>query len=205
MSLATIIKKIGEEALAQSQEILEQARTEDQRITTYARVKAEEEAEQIIQHAQAELEMLKKKQMATTLLHMRKKKLDNRQRILGEVFEEVLRRISSFDDKHQQNMIKTILLSVSEEWKATLLFSKADKSLVNQQFIEEINAELAAQKRKLHFTLSSNIADIDRGFIVDFKDFEMNYSVEKVLSSLWEEMKGDVSKQLFEDAPVEEG
>ena len=198
MSLASIIKKIDEEAAAQGQEIIEQARTEDEQIIAYARLKADEEAEQIVRHSQEELGVLKNKQMATTLLHMRKKKLDNRQRILSDVFAEVLQRVNSLEDEQRRAIIKTILLSVSEERKGSVIFSEADKSLVNRKFIEEINTELEKQERKLHFSLSTRTADIERGFIVDFKDFDMNYSVEKVLSSLWEEMKGEVSKRLFE-------
>ena len=166
---------------------------------------AEEEAEQILRQTQTELEVFKKKQMATTLLQVRKEKLHNRQQILETVFHEVLRRISSFDDAQQQKIIKTMLLSVSEERKATLLLSKADKSLVNKEFIEAINTELAAQHRKLHFTLSAKTAAIDRGFIVDFKDFEITYSIEKILESVWEERKGEVSTQLFANNSDREG
>ncbi len=205
MSLATIITKIEEEASVQSQEILEQANIEAQQILTQARVKAEEEAEQILQQTQTELEGFKKKQMATTLLQVRKEKLHNRQQILRNVFDEVLRRISSFEDTQQQNIIKTILLSVPEERDATLLFSQADKSLGSREFIEAINVELAARHRKLHFTASTDTANIERGVIVDFKDFEINYSVENILASVWEKMKGEVSTQLFANDVEKEG
>jgi vacuolar-type H+-ATPase subunit E/Vma4 len=198
MSLASIIKKIEADATAQSEEIIEQARIEDEQITTYARLKAEEEAEQIVRHAEEELQTLKNKQMATALLHMRKEKLDNRQRILSDVFTEVLQRVNSFDDDQRRGIIKTILLSIGEERKGSVLFSQADKSVVNQKFIEEINAELEKHKRNLQFTFSSKTADIERGFIVDFKDFDMNYSVEKILSELWEDIKSEVSTRLFE-------
>ena len=198
MSLATIIKKIDEEAIAQSQDIIEQARVEDGQIIAYARLKAEEEAESIIRHNKEELQTLKSKQMATTLLHMRKEKLDNRQRILKDVFSKALSQISSYDEDKRRAMIKTILLSVTEERQGTILLSKADKPLIDAQFVEDINKELELQHRKLRFTLSNNTADIDRGFVVDFNDFDINYSIEKVLSGLWEEIKGEVSKRLFE-------
>ncbi|GAK59875.1 hypothetical protein U27_06861 [Candidatus Vecturithrix granuli] len=199
MSLATIIKKIDEEAEAQCQELIAQARVEDEQIVTYARVKAQEEAVNILRHAEEELQTVKSKQMATTLLHLRKEKLDNRQRILQEVFTETLRRVAALTPDQRRAIIKTILLSVKEERQGSILPSISDRSLLDQAFLQEINDELAQQGRSLRFTLSERSAEIDQGFIVDFEDFDVNYSVEKVLTGLWEDIKGDVSKRLFEN------
>jgi vacuolar-type H+-ATPase subunit E/Vma4 len=198
MSLATIIHKIEVEAEAQCQEILEQARIEDEQIVTYARVKAEEEAANILHHAREDLRTTQKKQMATTLLHQRKEKLDNRQRILRDVFSETLRRVNAFDADQRRSMFKTILLSVAEERPGAILASAPDKPLFDQAFLQAVNDELAQQNRPLRYTLSDDTAPIDQGVILDFEDFEVNYSVEKVLVGLWEEMKGEVSKRLFE-------
>lgn len=198
MSLVTIIKKIEEEAEAQSQEIIDQARTDDEQIITYARLKAKEEAAQIVHHTEEELQSFKSKQMATTLLHLRKEKLDNRQRILKDVFSETLRQVREYDADQCRAIIKTILLSVTEERQGSILFSETDKPLIDRKFIDDINAELNQQGRKLKFTLSNKTADIGRGFIVDFKDFEINYSFEKVLSGLWTEIESEVAKRLFE-------
>ncbi|MDY0094089.1 MAG: V-type ATP synthase subunit E family protein [Candidatus Vecturithrix sp.] len=198
MSLATIIKKIDEEADVQCQELIAQARVEDEQIVTYARVKAQEEAANILRHAEEELQTTKNKHMGTTLLHLRKEKLDNRQRILQEVFAETLRQIAALTPDQRRAMIKAILLSVKEERQGTILSSAADQALIDQAFLQEINDELAQQNRSLRFTLSERTAEIDQGFIVDFEDFDVNYSIEKVLTGLWEDMKGDVSKRLFE-------
>ena len=199
MSLATIIKKIEEEAEAQWQELIAQAREEDGQIVTFARVKAQEEAANILRHTEEELQTIKSKQMATTLLHLRKEKLDNRQRILQEVFAETLRRVAALAPDQRRAIIKTILLSVMEERQGSILPSTADQPLIDQALLQEINDELAQQGRLLRFTLSERTAEIDQGFIVDFEDFDVNYSVEKVLTGLWEDMKGDVSKRLFEN------
>lgn len=199
MSLATIIKKIDEEAEAQCQELIAQAREEDEQIVTYARVKAREEAANILRHAEEELQTVKSKHKATTLLHLRKEKLDNRQRILQEVFTETLRRVAALTPDQRRAITKTILLSVMEERQGNILPSASDQPLIDQAFLQEINDELAQQGRSLRFTLSERTAEIDQGFIVDFEDFDVNYSVEKVLTGLWEDMKGDVSKRLFEN------
>lgn len=197
MSLATIIQKIEAEAEGQCQEIIEQARTEDEQIVTYARVKAQEEAESLLRHAREELQTTQKKQMATTLLHQRKEKLDNRQRILKDVFTEALRRVAAFDADQRRSMIKTILLAVAEERAGTILPSESDAALFDQAFLQEINDELARQNRALRFTLSEQTANIDQGCIIDFDDFEVNYAVEKMLSGVWENIKSDVSQRLF--------
>ncbi len=198
MSLATIIKKIEEEAEAQGQEIIDQARIDDEQISKYARLKAEEEAAQIVHHAEEELQSFKSKQMATTSLHLRKEKLNNRQRILQDVVSKALEQVREYDADQRQAIMKTILLSVSEERQGSVLFSKTDQPLIDQKFIDDINAEFKEQNRKLTLTLSNTIANIERGCIVDFEDFEVNYSFENILSGLWTEIERDVSKQLFE-------
>lgn len=200
MSLSTIIEKIGEEARRQCDEILAHAHVEAEQIAEHSRQKTDEEVAHILRHAQEDVELTKNKRVATAQLHARKERLDCRQQILDSVFEEALQRVYAHDDEHRLELIKTILLSVPEEREGTVIPSKADQDLITQTFIQQINQELAAQKRALTFSLSSENADIRQGFILDFHEFDVNYSTEKVFSGLWEEIKGDVSKRLFDEA-----
>jgi V/A-type H+-transporting ATPase subunit E len=204
MSLATIIKKINDEAEAQSQQIIDRANAEAEKILEHGRKKAEEEAVQIIRHAEEELENLKNKRMATTLLHMRKEKLDHRQQILSEVFKKALSRIQSYDIDQYQEGARQLLMAIGEEKQGSILLSRADKSFIDESFVDKINAELQEQKRKLRFKLSNKLAQVERGFIVDFRDFEVNYSIEVILSDLWTKIEGDVSDRLFEDESIKE-
>ncbi len=198
MSLVTIIKKIEDEAEAHGQKLIAKAQAEGEQIVAHGREEAEKEATQIVHHAEEELQSFKNKQMATTLLRMRKEKLDKRQRILDEIFSKALERILASDVDQYTAMLRNILLSVEEEKEGSIIPSEADKPLITQEFLEDINTELKNRNQKLQFKLARKTADIEKGFILDFKDFEMNYSVEKILSGLWEDIKGEVSKQLFE-------
>jgi vacuolar-type H+-ATPase subunit E/Vma4 len=65
--------------------------------------------------------------------------------------------------------------------------------------VDDINAELAKRKRKLHFQLAEKRAAIKKGCIVDFGEFEMNFSFETLLTGMWERVKSEVSQQLFGD------
>ena len=64
MSLSTIIQKIDAEAEASHQKILEQANAEAGRILEQARVDAEQEAANIHQHADDDLQSFSQKQTA---------------------------------------------------------------------------------------------------------------------------------------------
>ena len=205
MSLATILEKIQAEANAHGEQILAQARHADGQFAMHARTQAEAEAAQILRHASEELQALQRKEMATTLLHLRKAKLDNRQRLLEAVFAEALRRITSYNAAEGQAAMRAILLAIPEERPGQILLSDRDRPLVTLEFIADINAALAAQGRKLQFTISPQTVAIENGFILDFIDFEMNYSIEKVLAGLWEEIRGDVSRRLFHDQDAVEG
>jgi V/A-type H+-transporting ATPase subunit E len=198
MSLATIIKKIEDEAEAHGQKLIAEAQAEGEQVVAHGREEADKEAAQIVRHAEEELQSIKSRQMATTLLRLRKEKLDNRQQVLDKVFSQALDRILAYEADRYKAMLRNILLSVEEEQQGSIILSGADKPIITQDVIDDINAELKTRDRKLQFTLARKTADIEKGFIVDFKDFEMNYSVEKILSGLWEEIKGEVSKRLFE-------
>lgn len=200
MSLSTIIEKIGEEARRQCDEILAQAHLEAEQIAEHSRQKTDEEIAHILRHAQEEIELIKSKRVATAQLHARKERLDCRQQILDSVFEEALERVYAHDDAHRLELIKAILLSVPEEREGVILPACCDRDLFTPQFLQEINQELAARQRTLTFSLSPTCADIRQGFILDFHEFDVNYSTETVFSGLWEEIKGDVSKRLFDEA-----
>ncbi|GAK54036.1 hypothetical protein CLOSPO_02378 [Candidatus Moduliflexus flocculans] len=200
MSLSTIIEKIGEEARRQCDEILAKAHLEAEQIAEHSRQKTDEEVAHILRHAQEEVELTRNKRVATAQLHARKERLDRRQQILDSLFDEALERVYAHDDAHRLELIKTILLSVPEEREGVILPSCSDRYLFTPDFLQEINQELAARQRTLTYSLSSECANVRQGFLLDFHDFDVNYSTEKVFSGLWEEIKGDVSKQLFEEA-----
>jgi vacuolar-type H+-ATPase subunit E/Vma4 len=197
MSLTTIIKKIEEETDAQCQTLIANANAEAERILAHERQEAEKEAVHIMQRAEEDLQNLKNRELATNLLRMRKEKSDNRQQILTKVFEESLHRILDVPADQYTAMFKQILLTIDEERQGDIVLSKADQSLIRQKIIDEINVKLKNQGRKLRFTLSRKTVDLKKGFIIDFKDYEMNYSGEKILLGLWNEIKGEISTQLF--------
>jgi V/A-type H+-transporting ATPase subunit E len=199
MSLATIIKKIEDDAEAYGQKLIDQAHTEADQILAAGREEAEREAQQIIRQAEDEVQHFKNKQMATALLQVRKDKLDNRQQLLDEVFSKALDRILDCEAEQYKRIVKNILLSVDEERTGIIRLAHTDTSLITQEFVKEINTELKKQKRQLQFQLSSDTMEMKRGCILDFQDFEMNFSLETLLTEMWEGIRSDVSRQLFED------
>lgn len=199
MSLATILKKIDDEAEAYSQKLIEQARTESEKILAHARAEAKQEAAQITRQAENELQNFNQKQKATTLLQVRKEKLDQRQRMLDDVYQKALTRILACQPEHYKKILKQILLSVHEEREARMFVSQADHALLSKKFMDEVNAELAKQKRNLRVQLAKETVDIGRGCLLDFGEFEINFAFETLLTGLWSTLKGEVSRQLFGD------
>lgn len=203
MSLASIIQKIDAEAEAYGQKLIDNANAEAERIRAQGRRQAEAEAEQILAHTEEELRNFRNKQMATRQLRMRKEKLDNRQRILEDVFTKAVEQLLSSDPEQYRAMLRNILLSVDEERSGSIIASKADKAVITREFVNDVNAALEAQGRKLQFKLPKKTAAIERGLVIDFRDFEVNYSIEHVLRNLWEDLKRDVSARLFAESADE--
>ncbi len=199
MSLSTIIQKIDTEAGASRQKILAQANAEVERILQQAHIEAEQEAADILQRADNDLQSFTQKQTAAAQLQSRNQKLENRQRLLNDVRVRALERILACDDTQFAAIMKTVLLSVAEVQTGEIIPAEADAALFSKEFLADINAELEQQKRTLHYTLLSQASAIPRGCIIDFQDFEMNYSLENILAGLWEQMKHEVSAQLFND------
>jgi V/A-type H+/Na+-transporting ATPase subunit E len=199
MSLSTILKKIDDEADAYGQKLVEQARAEGEKLLAHNRAEAKQEAEQILRQAEIELQNLNNKQKATTLLQVRKQKLDNRQRLLDEIFVKALARIRACQPDQYKAIIKQILLSIAEEQPGQIRLAEPDQGIITKKFLDDVNTDLAKQKRALRFQLAPEAAVIGKGCIVDFGDFEMNFSFETLLTDLWENLKSEVSAQLFGD------
>jgi V/A-type H+-transporting ATPase subunit E len=199
MSLATIIQKIDAEAEASRQKILTQANAEAERIREQARTDAEREASDIRQQADHDLQSFTQKQLASAQLQARNRKMENRQEVLRDVYERALERILACEETQFEAVMKAILLTVTEERAGKIIPAKSDRSFFSKAFLEGINTELKTQKRSLRYTRSSKTATIPRGCIIDFQDFEMNYSLANILADLWEQMKPEVSAQLFSD------
>jgi V/A-type H+/Na+-transporting ATPase subunit E len=199
MSLATILKKIDDEAEAYAQKLIEQARTEGDKILAYNRAEAKQEAAQVHRQAELELQNFTNKQKATALLQVRKDKLDHRQCLLNEVYVQTLTRILACPNDQYKAIVKQILLSVEEERPATIRVAATDHGVITKKFIDEVNVELSRQKRALHFQLATQPVDIRKGCIVDFDEFEMNFAFETLLAGIWTSLKAEASRQLFGD------
>ena len=163
MSLATILKKIDDEAEAHAQKLLDQARAEGEKILAHGHTESEIEATQILRQAEIELQNFNNKQKATTLLQARKHKLDNRQHLLDEVFDQALARVRACEPDQYKAILTQMLLAVSEEQPARIRVAEPDRELITQEFLDEINQELARQKRALHFQLAPGTAAIGKG------------------------------------------
>ncbi len=199
MSLSTIIQKIEAEAEASRRKILAQAEADAEAILEEARTDAEQEAVDILRRTDADLLSFTQKQTASAQLQVRNQKLENRQRILNDVRTRALEVILACDEAHFAAIMKAALLSVDEELAGEIIPAEADTTFFSEKFLADINAELQQQKRALQYTLSSQVSAIPRGCIIDFHDFEMNYSLENILAGLWEQTKHEVSAQLFDD------
>lgn len=199
MSLSTILQKIDDEAEASGQKLIEQARAEGAKILAQSRAEAEQEAAQILQQSDVELQNFYHRQKAAALLQVRKQKLDQRQHVLDSVFDKALARICACPADQYLAMLKHILLKITEEQPGQIRVAEGDQGIITPQFIDAVNHDLTQQQRALRFQLASATATIPKGCIVDFGDFEMNFSFEILLADLWEGLKHEVSAQLFGD------
>ncbi|MDY0277639.1 MAG: V-type ATP synthase subunit E family protein [Acholeplasma sp.] len=126
-----------------------------------------------------------------------------KQSVIDDVFKKVEEKITNLIDddlldyvykslKKEELVGNEIFYTNKEEYKKFLkaLSSETAKKSVD---LDKLNALL-----KTKLVLSNQPIDVKGGFIIESKDFDLNFTIEEVISKLREKHEGSIIKELFE-------
>ncbi len=187
MPLESVIDEIYKKGEKQVQKIRKKAEEEAEKIVAEAKERAQDILRKAREEAEKEAERIRRQEISSVKLEMKRLMLGKQKEILDAVFESLKRRIQDIDVETRRRMM-TALIKSSVKPGMIIYSSRRDEDLV-KSIIQEL---------KLDVRYGGNIECLG-GIVVESSDGEvrMNLTFDELLNRLYEEKLSEVSKILF--------
>jgi len=195
--IGRIKERIIQEAQEKKQQILSKAEKEAEEILESSRQKAEEIRLKAIENAKKAAEDEKRKIISMAELEERKRFLGVKQQLIDQVFDEVKKRLENMEAQAYRKLLKQMLVKSNINGDEELIIAEKDKSVINAEFLKEVNSELEKLGKKGNLKLSSENRTMIGGFILKSKDFEINNSFDSFIKIQREDLETQIAKILF--------
>ena len=192
-----IVRRILDDADAKAEEIKTEAAEKAEAIEVEAGQKAARRREHVLKQAQKEAEEQKRRIIGVAQLEARKELLAAKQELISEAFRKALDQLVEMDDSSYFSTIRDLLLNFVESGTEKVVFSAGDLERLPENFLEDINTELAGQGEKGELALSNRPGDIRGGFILQAEGVELNCTFESLLTMKRDELEPEVAAMLF--------
>ena len=192
-----LARAILTEARDEAEQIKAEAKEKVDAIRKRAQAQAEEERKAILERAQEDAERFRSQAMATAQLKTRSMQLENREKLLDRVFEEVKKQLEAVKKRPDYDAIATLLLREAlTQLRVTKAEVRADVSTqkaLKKGALDEISKELKGE-----FTLGKAL-DEGTGILVDASDGKIHYdnTLETRLNRLQSTLRSSVYKVLM--------
>ena len=187
MALESVINEIYEKGRQEVQRIRDEAEKEAEKIIAEAKAKAEEIISKAKEEAEKEAEGLRRQEISSVKLGMKREMLNKQKEILDAVFEALKQRIQEMDIETRKKIIESLLKNYAQSGMV-VYSNKNDEDLV-KSIIQEL---------KLDVKYGGNIECLG-GVVLESEDGEvrLNLTFDELLNRLYEQKMGDVAKILF--------
>jgi len=192
-----LARAILTEARDEAEQIKAEAKEKVDAIRRRAQAQAEEERKAILERAQQDAERLRSQAMATAQLKGRSTQLENREKLLDSVFDEVKKQLDAVKKRPDYDAIATLLLREALTQlrvnKAEIKADELTQKALKKGTLDEISKELKGE-----FTLVGAIEE-GTGVVVDAADGKIHYdnTLETRLSRLQNTLRSSVYKVLM--------
>lgn len=197
MSLEKILEKIIQDNDKEIRKIIDEAESRASRIIEEAGGEAEKVVQELTREGEDNARKVGERIVTLASLESRKRILGEKQRILGEVYQEVEKRIRNLNGRDYRELVKRIMLQSCQTGEELVVVGKNDSKRIDEKLINSVNAELVKAGKKGKLKLSSEPASIADGFILKWGKIEISNSWENILRSLREKTEDEVIKLLF--------
>jgi len=197
MSLEKILEKIIQDSDEEIRKIIDEAESRASQIIEEGKREAERVVGELTREGIENARKVGERIVTLASLESRKRILGEKQRILGEVYREVEKRIRNLNGRDYRELVKRIMLESCQSGEELVVVGKNDRKRINQKLINSVNAELVKVGKKGKLKFSSEPASIPDGFILKSGKIEISNSWENILRSLREKTEDEVIKLLF--------
>jgi len=192
-----LARAILTEARDESEQIKAEAAEKAEAVRKRAQEQAEAERKMILDRANQDAERLRGQSVATAQLKVRSMKLEDREKLLDGVFEEVKKQLDTVKNRPDYDAIAALLLREAlTQLRVHNAEVKADESTqkaLKKGALDEISKELKGE-----FSLAGTL-DEGTGIMVDTVDGKIHYdnTLETRLSRLQNTLRSSVYKVLM--------
>jgi V/A-type H+-transporting ATPase subunit E len=197
MSLEKILEKIIQDSEQEIEKILGEAKARASQIIEEGRREAERVVQELTREGEENARKVRERIVTLASLESRKRILGEKQRILGEVYQEVEKRIRNLNKRDYRELIKKIMLQSCQTGEELVVIGEKDREKIDEKLIETVNAQLVKAGKKGKLKLSSEPTPISDGFILKLGKIEINSSWANILRPVREKTEDEVIKILF--------
>lgn len=191
-----LARAIMAEARDEAEHLRVEAREKAETIRRRAQEQAAAEQKAILDRAKEDADRLRSQSSATSLLKVRSSQLEQRERILNEVFAEVRNRLDSVKKRSDYGEIASMLAREAlTQLKATEAEISADEATQKALKLDDLSKELKGK-----FSPGKALPE-GTGVVVSAADGKLNYdnTLETRLSRLQSSLRSSVYKVLMGD------
>ncbi|MBN1898659.1 MAG: V-type ATP synthase subunit E [Spirochaetes bacterium] len=200
MAVEDIVKKIITDAEQEAEKIIGSYKKQADKLLSQKKKelkKTQQESEEMIER---EAENLKQRTFQIAQLEMRKKVLEEKQKIIENIFIKVKEKIYHMPKEAYLDFIKNKIISYIETGDEEIIVGKQDEDIITASFIESVNQDLKSKLReKTKLKISGEKTDMDKGFILKQGKIRINCSIETLMSEARERCKEDVVNALYKE------
>ncbi|MFB0527346.1 MAG: V-type ATP synthase subunit E [bacterium] len=197
MSLEKILEKIIQDNDKEIRKIIDEAESRGSQIIDEGKGEVERAVQQLTREGEENARKVRERIVTLASLESRKRILGEKQRILGEVYQEVEKRIRNLNGRDYRELVKKIMVESCQTGEELVVVGEKDKKRIDQKLINSVNTELVKAGKKGKLKLSSEPASIPDGFILKSGKIEISNSWENILRALREKTEDEVIKLLF--------
>ncbi|MDU1320502.1 MAG: V-type ATP synthase subunit E family protein [Clostridium botulinum] len=196
-SINNLTGKILEEAKVKKEEFIKEAKENGKKILDKKTAEAKIVEKNTIEKAERESVIRRERILSNAELKVRNEKLQSKQKVIENVLEKSLEKLSSLSKEEYLSYIKERILTLPIDGDENIIINLKDKLLITENFITEINSELVKKGKLGNLSLSDETRDFKAGFILEKNGIEINNSFEALISSMKDELEYEVARVLF--------
>lgn len=198
----TIYDKILAKGEAKVNQILTDAKKEAKRIEDEVVNKAIKQKNDRISKAKSDANKLINHQEKLLELEKRQAILTAKQNVIKDIFDQVLLRLNSFENKDLLNFVVKLIKEEEVIGNETIYVNKNDynkylKALSSNEKADLVDLDLLNKVLNTSFKLSNEAVNINDGFLLEGKDFDLNFSLTNVVNKLRDKHEREIAEELF--------
>lgn len=188
MAVADLLNKITEDATAECESVLDEAKAEVKKIEEATEVRIAELQKQSEQDTAVLLDTTRRKVESTAEREGKLKLEALKRQLLDEVFAVVSKKVNELDDSHYQSFLEKQLGNLPEGVKGTAVIP-AERTAVTKKALKSAGVKVDEVEE----------ANFTAGVILQGKDFEFDLSLERLLSELKAKKEMEIASELLSD------